>query len=447
MINKVLVANRGEIAVRIIRACRELGLETVAIYSEADQYACHVQLADEAVCIGPASAYESYLNPYNVLSAAQVTKADALHPGYGFLSENPKFVGMCQKSNITFIGPDMDTMAKVGNKLQARRIASEAGVPVIPGTLEALKNALEAAKAAEKLGYPVMLKSVAGGGGKGIRRVERKSDMHKAFTDAQTEAFATFGDGSLYMEKVIENARHIEVQVLFDHYGTGVHLFERECSLQRRNQKVVEEAPCIFLNDAQRKRVCFLAMKAARAADYKNAGTVEFLVDEDHHFYFMEINARIQVEHPVTEMVTGVDIIKQQIHIAAGERLQLDQRNIRLNGHAIECRINAEDITRNFMPSSGKVELMHIPGGKDIRFDTALYMNCSIPANYDPMVGKLIVCDNTRSEALAKMRSALSELVIQGVETNIDFQIDLLTNKQIISGELDTGLLDRIMEE
>ena len=446
MFRKILVANRGEIAVRIIRACREMGIETVAVYSEADASACHAQLADQAVCIGPADPRESYLNPYNILSAASVTGADALHPGYGFLSENPKFAGMCKKSNIVFIGPDMECMEKMSDKLQARRIASRCGVPIVPGSTEPLQDFSEADTLAAKVGYPVMLKAASSGGGRGIRRIETPEQLKAEYASALQEAAAVDG-GALYLEKCIDNARHIEVQVLFDHQGNGVHLFERECSLQRRNQKVVEESPSPYLTEKKRQEICRAALKVARSAGYHNAGTVEFLVDSSMKHYFMEMNTRIQVEHPVTEMITGIDIVKQQIRLAAGERLSFGQPAVKRSGHAIECRINAEDIGRNFMPCSGTVHALHIPGGVNVRFDTDLYTGCVVPPYYDSLLGKLIVRDENRDLAMAKMRSALSELMIGGLETNIDFQIDLLLDERVIQGKLDIGLVNRMMEE
>ena len=447
MIEKVLIANRGEIAVRVIRACREMGIATVAVFSTADRNALHTQLADEAVCIGAPSPRDSYLNPYNILSAAHITGADAIHPGYGFLSENSKFVRMCKKSNIIFIGPDAESMDKMGNKLMARRIMTEANVPIIPGSLDALTSVEEARKTAEKVGFPVMIKAASGGGGRGIRKVVRVEDIEGAFNSASQEAIAAFGDGTLYMEKCIENARHIEVQIMCDHFGHAVHLFERECSLQRRNQKMMEEAPSVFLDKQKRMDIGEAAVRAAKAAGYNSAGTIEFLADKSGNYYFMELNARVQVEHPVTEMVTGVDIVKTQIMIACDIEMAYEQSDIKLHGHAIECRINAEDTTKNFMPSVGTIKMLHIPGGPGIRFDTAMYVGYKIPSNYDSMIGKLIAYAPTRDIALAKMRSALTELVVDGVETNIDFQFDLLHNPDVVKGNLDTGLIGRIMEE
>ncbi len=446
MITKVLIANRGEIAVRIIRACREMGIETVAVYSTADEDALHTQLADEAVCIGPPSPADSYLNPYNILSAASITGADAIHPGYGFLSENSMFVRMCKKSGVLFIGPDDRAMEKMGDKLMARKIMSKAGVPVIPGSPDALNDAAEARECADSIGYPVMIKAAHGGGGRGIRRVERPDGVEQAFDAASKEALLAFGDGTLYMEKCIEDARHIEVQILCDNYGGAVHLFERECSLQRRSQKVMEEAPSIALDETKRKEMGKAAVKAAKASGYQNAGTIEFLLAEDGKFYFMELNARVQVEHPVTEMVTGIDIVRQQILLANGAKI-FPQSDVVLNGYAIECRINAEDASNNFMPSVGMIDVLHFPGGPGVRFDTAMYAGYFIPPQYDSMIGKLIVHAHTRDMAMAKMRAALTELVVDGVDTNVDFQLGLLSDEDVISGRLDTGLVARIMEK
>ncbi len=447
MIEKILIANRGEIAVRVIRAARELGIQTVAVYSVSDKDALHVQLADEAICIGPDNIKDSYLNPYTILSAAYITGANAIHPGYGFLSENPKFVRMCQKSNLIFIGPDSSAMEKMGDKLYARRLMTQADVPVIPGTLEEIQSPEMAEKWAEKLGYPVMIKAAAGGGGRGIRKITCKEEVEAAFLSAKAEAEGAFGDGRLYMEKCMENARHIEVQILCDLFGNAVHLYERECSLQRRNQKVMEEAPCIALTPEKREEIGSAAVRAAKAAEYKNAGTIEFLLDKEGNYYFMELNARIQVEHPVTEMATGIDLIKQQIFIADGTPLGLRQEDIHLKGHAIECRINAEDPAAGFRPCCGTIEVVNVPGGPNVRFDSLIYSGYQVLPYFDSMIGKLIVMDETRDMAMAKMRSALTELVVEGIETNIDFQLDLLTNEKVIKGELDTGLISRIMEE
>ncbi len=446
MIKKVLIANRGEIAVRVIRACREMGIETVAVYSTADADALHTQLADEAVCIGPPAPRDSYLNPYHILSAASITGADAIHPGYGFLSENSKFVRMCNKSNVIFIGPGAEAMEKMGDKLMARKIMRKAKVPVIPGSVDALRDAEDAKKVARKVGYPVMIKAAHGGGGRGIRKVLSEAEIDSAFDSAYKEALGAFGDGTLYMEKCIEDARHIEVQILCDNHGNAIHLYERECSLQRRNQKLMEEAPSVAFTVEQRNEIGAAAVRAALASGYQNAGTIEFLLDDDGSYYFMELNARVQVEHPVTEMITGVDIVREQILIANGCKLTNRQQDIHINGHAIECRVNAEDPARNFMPSVGRVSVLHFPGGPGIRFDTAMYTEYKIPPNYDSMIGKLIAHAPTRDMAMAKMRAALTELVVDGVDTNVDFQLELLSEPDVMAGKLDTGLVARIMD-
>lgn len=447
MIEKVLVANRGEIAVRVIRACREMGIRTVAVCSTADREALHAQLADDVICIGPPAPADSYLNTFNVLSAATMAGVDAIHPGYGFLSENSKFVRMCARSNIIFIGPDADAMEKMGDKLNARRLMQQADVPVIPGSDKALEDAEDALRTAERIGYPVMIKAAHGGGGRGIRRIEKAEDIKSAFNSAAKEALSAFGDGTLYMEKCIDDARHIEVQVLCDEYGNAIHLYDRECSLQRRNQKLMEEATSPALDQAQRMEIGEAAVRAAQAVGYKNAGTVEFLLDADGNYYFMELNARIQVEHPITEMVTEVDIVREQILIAGGSELGYEQYDVPLIGHAIECRINAENPENNFMPSTGRIRLLHTPGGPGVRFDTAMYTDYYVPPNYDSLLGKLVVHAQDRDKAMAKMRSALSELIIEGVDTNVEFQIDLLSHPEVLKGNLDTGLVNRIMAE
>lgn len=442
MFNKVLIANRGEIAVRIIRGCRELGIKTVAIFSEADRDALHVEMADEAICIGPAKATDSYLNMHSVLSAAIVSGAEAIHPGFGFLAENSMFAEMCEECQIKFIGPMPKTIDSMGNKINARKLMIEARVPVIPGSEGELSTLKEAKKIADEVGYPIMLKAAAGGGGKGIRKVLEKSELEKQFQSAQQEALAAFGNGQMYIEKVIYPARHIEVQILGDHYGNIIHLGERDCSLQRSNQKVLEEAPAFGLSNELREMMGEAALKAAQAVNYENAGTIEFLVDLDNNFYFMEMNTRIQVEHPVTEMVTGVDIVKWQLKIAAGEKLTLKQKDITLTGHAIECRINAENPAFNFAPSPGTVNNLLLPsGGIGLRVDSAMYNGYSIPPFYDSMIAKVIVHGENRMEALAKMQRALSELVTDGLVTNQDFQLDLITHQQIIDGKYDTSFL------
>ncbi|MDT2745547.1 acetyl-CoA carboxylase biotin carboxylase subunit [Vagococcus fluvialis] len=442
MFNKVLIANRGEIAVRIIRGCRELGIKTVAIFSEADRDALHVEMADEAICIGPAKATDSYLNMHSVLSAAIVSGAEAIHPGFGFLAENSMFAEMCEECQIKFIGPMPKTIDSMGNKINARKLMIEACVPVIPGSEGEISTLKEAKTIADEVGYPIMLKAAAGGGGKGIRKVLEESELEKQFQSAQQEALAAFGNGQMYIEKVIYPARHIEVQILGDHYGNIIHLGERDCSLQRSNQKVLEEAPAFGLSNELREMMGEAALNAAQAVNYENAGTIEFLVDLDNNFYFMEMNTRIQVEHPVTEMVTGVDIVKWQLKIAAGEKLTLKQKDITLTGHAIECRINAENPAFNFAPSPGTVNNLLLPsGGIGLRVDSAMYNGYSIPPFYDSMIAKVIVHGENRTEALAKMQRALSELVTDGLVTNQDFQLDLITHQQIIDGKYDTSFL------
>lgn len=442
-LKKILIANRGEIAVRIIRAARELGISTVAVYSEADKEALHTILADEAICIGPARSKESYLNMNSVLSAAIVTGAQAIHPGFGFLSENSKFATMCEEMNIKFIGPSASVMDKMGDKINARSEMIKAGVPVIPGSDGEVYNAQEALAIANKIGYPVMLKASAGGGGKGIRKVETEADLEAAFNAASQEALGAFGNGAMYLEKVIYPARHIEVQILGDAYGNIIHLGERDCSLQRNNQKVLEESPSIAIGNTLRHEMGQAAVRAAEAVAYENAGTIEFLLDEDSEkFYFMEMNTRIQVEHPVTEFVTGVDIVKEQIKIAAGQPLAINQEDITITGHAIECRINAENTAFNFAPSPGKITDLYMPsGGVGLRVDSAVYNGYAIPPYYDSMIAKIIVHGSNRFDALMKMQRALVELEIEGIITNTDFQLDLISDKRVIAGDYDTSFL------
>ncbi|MDS1004856.1 acetyl-CoA carboxylase biotin carboxylase subunit [Clostridium sporogenes] len=447
MFKKILVANRGEIAVRIIRACREMGVETVAIYSEADKDALHVQLADEAVCIGPPSSKDSYLNMYNIISATVLTGSQAIHPGFGFLSENSKFANMCKDCNIVFIGPDSDTIDKMGNKSNARDVMIKAGVPVIPGSNGVINDEEEALNIAEEIGYPVIVKASAGGGGRGIRIVHSKENMIKAFNTAKSEAKGVFGDDSMYIEKFIKNPRHIEFQILGDNYGNIVHLGERDCSLQRRNQKVLEEAPSPSMNEELRRKMGEAAIKAANAVGYKNAGTIEFLLDEDGSFYFMEMNTRIQVEHPITEMVTGIDILKEQIKIAYGEKLDIVQENIKIQGHAIECRINAEDYKNGFRPCPGKVENLYTPGGLGVRLDSSVYSGYTIPPYYDSMIGKLIAYGRDREEAIQIMKRALGEFIIEGVNTNIDFQFIILEDENFIKGEYTTKYIEKMLTD
>lgn len=443
MFRKILIANRGEIAVRIIRAARELGIETVAVYSTADKEALHTLLADEAVCIGPAKSTESYLNMNAVLSAAVLTGSEAIHPGFGFLSENSKFATMCEEVGIKFIGPSGSVMDMMGDKINARAQMIKAGVPVIPGSDGEVHTSEEALEVADRIGYPVMLKASAGGGGKGIRKVERAEDLVPAFESASTEAKAAFGNGAMYLERVIYPARHIEVQILADQYGHVVHLGERDCSLQRNNQKVLEESPSVAIGKTIRDQIGSAAVRAAESVGYENAGTIEFLYDEGKgEFYFMEMNTRVQVEHPVTEFVTGMDIVKEQIKIAAGQELSVRQEDIQISGHAIECRINAENPAFNFAPSPGKITNLYLPsGGVGLRVDSAVYPGYTIPPYYDSMIAKIIVHGENRFDALMKMQRALYELEIDGVMTNSDFQLDLISDSNVIAGDYDTAFL------
>ncbi|WP_347088229.1 acetyl-CoA carboxylase biotin carboxylase subunit [Streptococcus rubneri] len=443
MFRKILIANRGEIAVRIIRAARELGIETVAVYSTADKEALHTLLADEAVCIGPAKSTESYLNMNAVLSAAVLTGSEAIHPGFGFLSENSKFATMCEEVGIKFIGPSGSVMDMMGDKINARAQMIKAGVPVIPGSDGEVHTAEEALEVADRIGYPVMLKASAGGGGKGIRKVEQAEDLVPAFESASTEAKAAFGNGAMYIERVIYPARHIEVQILADQFGHVVHLGERDCSLQRNNQKVLEESPSVAIGKTIRDQIGSAAVRAAESVGYENAGTIEFLYDEGKgEFYFMEMNTRVQVEHPVTEFVTGIDIVKEQIKIAAGQELSVRQEDIQISGHAIECRINAENPAFNFAPSPGKITNLYLPsGGVGLRVDSAVYPGYTIPPYYDSMIAKIIVHGENRFDALMKMQRALYELEIDGVMTNSDFQLDLISDSNVIAGDYDTAFL------
>lgn len=446
MFNKILIANRGEIAVRIIRAARELGVETVAVYSQADQDALHVALADEAICIGPARSNDSYLNMNNILEAAVATHAQAIHPGFGFLSENSKFARLCEEMNIKFIGPSAEVMDAMGDKINARARMRKAGVPVTPGSEGEVYNVEEALSIAERIGYPVMLKASAGGGGKGIRKVTSSEELVPAFNAATAEAKAAFGNGAMFIERMIYPARHIEVQILGDQHGHVIHLGERDCSLQRNNQKVLEESPSVAIGQTLRHKITSAAVKAAQAVNYENAGTIEFLLDEKTgEFYFMEMNTRVQVEHPVTEFVSGVDIVKEQIRIAYGEPLSKKQEDIVFRGHAIECRINAENPKFNFAPSPGKITTLFLPsGGVGLRVDSAMYSGYSIPPYYDSMVAKVIVHGENRFEALMKMQRALMEFELEGVTTNIDFQLELISNAQVIAGDYDTGFLGNV---
>ena len=442
MFHKVLIANRGEIAVRIIRACRELGVATVAVFSEADRTALHAQLADEAICIGPANTADSYLNIKAILAACEVTGADALHPGFGFLSENAAFARMCEKCGVAFIGPPASSMEQMGDKSMAKATMKAAGVPVVPGSDGEVPSLSDARRIAEEIGYPVMVKASAGGGGRGIRRVDAPSQLEAALTAAKEEALRFFGDDGVYIEKFIEDPRHVEIQILADSYGNVVSLGERDCSLQRRNQKLIEECPCPIMTPSLRKAMGQAAVKAAVACGYRSAGTVEFLL-EGKEFYFMEMNTRIQVEHPITEMVTGIDLVKTQIRIAAGEPLPFRQEDVKLTGHAIECRINAENPAQNFRPCPGRISALHMPGGPGIRIDSAVYQGCEITPYYDSMIAKLITCAPTREEALMKMKWALAEFIVEGVDTNIDFQLNLIKDADVEAGRYDIGFLSR----
>ena len=442
MFHKILIANRGEIAVRIIRACRELGVATVAVFSEADRTALHAQLADEAICIGPANTADSYLNIKAILAACEVTGADALHPGFGFLSENAAFARMCEKCGVAFIGPPASSMEQMGDKSMAKATMKAAGVPVIPGSDGEVPSLSDARRIAEEIGYPVMVKASAGGGGRGIRRVDAPSQLEAALTAAKEEALRFFGDDGVYIEKFIEDPRHVEIQILADSYGNVVSLGERDCSLQRRNQKLIEECPCPIMTPSLRKAMGQAAVKAAVACGYRSAGTVEFLL-EGKEFYFMEMNTRIQVEHPITEMVTGIDLVKTQIRIAAGEPLPFRQEDVKLTGHAIECRINAENPAQNFRPCPGRISALHMPGGPGIRIDSAVYQGCEITPYYDSMIAKLIAYAPTREEALMKMKWALAEFIVEGVDTNIDFQLNLIKDADVEAGRYDIGFLSR----
>ena len=442
MFQKILIANRGEIALRIIRACRELGIKSVAVFSEADRDSLHTMLADEAICIGPAPSTKSYLDMSRILSAALAIGADAIHPGFGFLSENAKFAKHCDECNIKFIGPSSDIISMMGDKAAARNTMMRAGVPVVPGMEGAVVDVEEAEKIAKEIGFPLMIKAAAGGGGKGMRISYGIEDFREKFITAQQESIKGFSDDSMYMEKYIEKPRHIEFQILADEHGNVIHLGERDCSIQRRHQKVIEEAPSIAIDEKLRKSMGEAAIKAAKACSYVNAGTIEFLLDKDKNFYFMEMNTRIQVEHPVTELVTGVDLIKAQINIAAGKPLGLKQEDIVIRGHAIECRINAENPRFNFRPSPGTIKNLHLANGNGVRVDSHIYVGYKIPPNYDSMLLKLIVYAKDRDEAIAKMRSALGEMVIEGVDTNIDFDYEIINHEAYKNGDTDTHFIE-----
>lgn len=442
MIRKLLIANRGEIAVRIIRACREMGIETVAVYSEADKDSLHTQLADEAICIGPGPSAESYLNMEQIMSATMVSGADAIHPGFGFLSENARFAELCERCNVTFVGPGSEVIRSLGNKQIARNTMKTAGVPVIPGSEEAVFDVETGIEEARQIGYPVIIKAALGGGGKGMRTAFHEREFAAAFQTAQKEAVNAFGDGTMYLEHFVEHPRHIEFQILADQQGHVIHLGERDCSVQRNHQKMIEESPSAAISPNLRKKMGKAAVKAAKAAHYVNAGTIEFLLEPDETFYFMEMNTRIQVEHPVTEWVTGLDLIKEQIKIASGLPLELTQRDVKLRGHAIECRINAENPKKHFRPSPGTITGLHLPSGQGIRVDTAIYSGYEVPPYYDSMLAKVIVHGENREDAIAKMQSALGEVIIEGIDTNVDYQFEILHDPDYQTGRTDIEFLN-----
>lgn len=445
MFSKILIANRGEIAVRIIRACNEMGISTVAVYSEADANSLHVNLADESYCIGPALLKDSYLNMTAIIDVAIATGCQAIHPGYGLLSENARFAELCEKCNVKFIGPHYSVIAKMGDKDEARRTMKAAGVPVVPG-LDEIADVAEAKAFAAKIGYPVIVKASAGGGGRGIRIVEKEEDFETAVALASNEALSAFGNGKVYLEKFLTDVKHVEMQIVADEQGNVVCLGERDCSMQRKNQKLIEESPCVVLKEDVRREMMRCAVLAAKAVNYTSLGTIEFLLDKNNDFYFMEMNTRLQVEHPVTEYVTGIDIVKWQIRIAAGVEFMYKQEDIRFRGCAIECRINAEDVRKNFRPCCGRINLLHIPGGPWVRFDTAIYQDYMIPPYYDSMIGKLIVFARDRTEAIRKMQAALCELVIEGVCTNEELSGDILAEPAFKSGEYCTNFLDKFLK-
>ena len=447
MFRRILIANRGEIAVRIIRACKEMGIETVAVYSTADSSSLHVHLADMAVCIGPAASAQSYLNVQNILSAATRLGCDAIHPGYGFLSENSEFARLVEQCGMVFIGPDADVIDRMGVKAAARELMQKAGVPVVPGSDGLVPDAAAAREIADRIGYPVLIKATAGGGGRGMRRVYAPEELENAFATASAEAQSCFGDGSVYVEKLILDPKHIEFQILADKQGHVVHLAKRECSVQRRNQKMIEESPSRALTPELREKMGQAAVLAAKAAGYHSAGTIEFVLDKDGNFYFIEMNTRIQVEHPVTEMVTGIDLIKEQIRIAAGQELPFTQEEIHLTGHAIECRINAENPREDFRPCPGRIEGLFLPGGMGVRVDSAVYQGYAIPPYYDSMVAKVIVHGDTRLEAIRRMRRALEEFIVEGVDTNTELQYLILHHEEFVRGQFTTSFVERHLSE
>lgn len=446
MINKVLIANRGEIAVRIIRSCHEMGIAVVAVYSTEDREQLHVKLADEGVCIGGPQSASSYLNMTNIINAAYATNCDAIHPGYGFLSENEEFANLVESCGLKFIGPSGDIIGRMGDKIEARKLMEEYGVPTVPGSPGVVNNPQEAEAICEEIGYPVLIKAAGGGGGRGMRRVYKKEDLKKEFENARNEAVSAFNNGDMYIEKLIINPKHIEIQILADSHGNTIHLGERECSIQRKNQKMIEESPSAFVTEEMREEMGKVAVKAAEACNYVNAGTVEFVVDEDRNFYFIEMNTRVQVEHPVTEMVTGVDIIREQLRIAGGLKLKYTQEEIKIDGYAIECRVNAENPLMNFMPSTGTIGFYNPPGGFGTRFDTFLYNGCKISPYYDSMVGKIIVRGDTRLEAIKKMRRAIEETIIDGIETNLGLQYSILYDFDFIRGDYNTGFMEEKLD-
>lgn len=447
MFKRILIANRGEIAVRIIRACKEMSIETVAVYSLADASSLHVQLADYAVCIGPAKTQDSYLNMENILQAAILYNCEAIHPGFGLLSENSMFSRLVEQCGMVFIGPSGDVIDLLGNKSAARKIMIENGVPVVPGSDGSVQNIEEAKKIANQIGYPVLIKAAAGGGGKGMRKCFKEEDLQEAYTVAKAEARACFGDDEMYMEKLILNPKHIEFQILADHFGNVIHLGERDCSIQRNNQKMIEEAPSKVLNKELRMKMGNDAIKAAKAAHYTNAGTIEYVLDKEGNYYFIEMNTRIQVEHPITEMITGIDLIKEQLKIAACQKLHYRQDDIKITGHAIECRINAENPALGFRPSPGTIQNLHLPGGFGVRIDSAIYQNYNVNSYYDSMIAKVIVHGNNRLEAIRKMRRVLSELVIDGIDTNQELQYLILHHSEYVKGDFDTSFIENHIDE
>lgn len=447
MIKKILIANRSEIAVRIIRTCKEMNIQTVAVYSKADKDALHVQLANEAICIGDNASKDSYLNINNILQAACSSGCDAIHPGFGFLSENAHFAKLVEECGLIFIGPNHEIISKLGDKNSARQLMMEAGVSVIPGSKDIVTSVEEGIVKANELGYPVLVKASSGGGGRGMRKILCEEEFEENYNNAKAEALACFKDDNVYLEKFIEEPKHIEVQIVADRHGNVIHLFERDCSLQRRNQKLLEEAPCHSLNKTIRKKLINEAVKAAKFLKYDSVGTIEFLLDKHNNFYFMEMNTRLQVEHTITEMITGIDIVKQQIKIADNQKLSIKQEDIKLNGHAIECRINAESVKNNFAPSAGKINFINFPGGRGVRIDTAVYNGYFVQPYYDSMIMKLITFAPTRLECIKKMRIALEELIIDGIDTNIEFHYLMLYNKKVIEGKYNTNFMESFMEE